>query len=86
MELQFIKETECPKCRCTIIESESIEVDVFAKHIKYRQHVNGERWENRIFACGQKLSYSPNCNKTELSNYSTCKQDESYLIEMKNKK
>lgn len=64
--LKFIKTAHCPKCGCTLIKEETIEVDRFDKN-KYREHVNGGRWETRTFACGCKIEYCPNGNNEEIS-------------------
>ncbi len=56
--LQHISTNACPHCGSTQVISESIDVDHGSREI--RQHVNGQRWERRTFACGHEVQWVPN--------------------------
>lgn len=85
MDFKNLKETSCPICGCTIIESENIEIDTYGNSPKVRTHCNGQRWEHRTFACGQRVSWSPNGNHSELSKFYVCRMNPEY-IERKRKR
>jgi len=85
MNLQYIKEDKCTICGCDVIIKEYIELDVCNK-LKYREHCQGGRWEHRMFACGQELSYIPNFNKTTLSDYGKCTNNKEYKMQLQKRK
>jgi|GEM_PF-2280805 len=85
MELRHIKETSCPICGCNIIENERVELDKFSDKLKVRLHCNGQQWEHRTFACGQRLSWIPNFNDVEISEFYVCSNNQEY-IERKQKR
>ena len=87
MNLKYLKGEQCPVCGCTLIIEEGTEHDKFSSILEYREHCNGGRWEHRLFACGQKLEYTPNFSKTELSTYyKSTNNDEYKLIKYKQQK
>lgn len=49
-------------------------------------HVNGGKYEHRRFACGQEISYVPNFERTELSKYYICKENNEYKAKMETRK
>lgn len=57
MQLRHIKDEVCHTCGAEVV-SETRET---------REHVNGDRWETRQFACGCKLEYIPNYRKFQIS-------------------
>ncbi|MFF2532344.1 hypothetical protein ACFVS2_25880 [Brevibacillus sp. NPDC058079] len=75
LQLQFIKEKNCPICGTHIVVEESVDVDRFGREPKIREHVHGGKWEHRRFICGMTLSYCPNFQKTEVNKYSNCKNN-----------
>ncbi len=81
MNLEFIKTNSCPVCGCDIITGEMVELNRDRKSI--RRHANGGTWEERVFACGCRISYCPNFRKEEIKG--KCVNDPKY-IEMKNKR
>ena len=62
MNLKQIKVTSCPECGAETC-AESYDVSYYSRQIQ--QHCNGQRWENRTFECGLKLSWIPNFERTE---------------------
>lgn len=51
MQLHHIHEEQCPTCKAVAVE-DSRPAD--------RQHVNGQWWETRRFACGMVIEHIPN--------------------------
>lgn len=85
MKLEHIKEENCPICGCQIIINEEVELDRISDKLKIRRHCNGQQWEHRTFACGQRISWIPNFSNSELSQTYTCKRNPEY-IEKKEKR
>jgi hypothetical protein len=83
MNLKFIKDEKCPICGCSVIIEETIEKDMYSN--KYREHCNGGRWEQRKFACGQKIEYIPNGSIVEISKIYHCENDPKLKL-MQNKR
>lgn len=70
MNLQNLTTDKCPFCDGEVVE-EGLETSAFDGRPK--QHVNGQRWETRRFACGYVIQWSPNFEReTELGE---CKHD-----------
>lgn len=77
MELKFIKGDSCPKCGCTTVIEEQVEIDRDTR--KVRTHCNGGTFETRRFACGFKLVYIPNFLETREHEWdSTCHNCQEY--------
>ena len=81
MNLKHLKETSCPVCGDRVIAKEEVEMDRFNK--KVRQHCNGQIWEKRTFSCGQTIKWIPNFSRSELDEYSQCRNDKEYQEKIK---
>jgi hypothetical protein len=73
--LRDIRTIACPKCGCFQIIKEYVDVS----NGKILQHVNGSRWEHRIFLCGQEISYIPNFRDEEISEINVCTHNHEYI-------
>ena len=78
MQLQFITETKCPICGNSDIISERIE--------PLGTHTNGGKCEHRKFACGQEINYVPCFERTELSGYYVCQENDEYKQKVEKRK
>lgn len=79
MNLEFVKTNSCPVCGCDIVAEETVELDRDRKGI--RRHANGGAWEERVFACGCRVSYCPNFRAEEIKG--RCVNDPKYIEMMK---
>ena len=80
MNLQYIVGAEndvCPVCLCRVVIEEGTEKDLFVE--RHREHTHGGKWEYRLFACGQRLEYSPNMRKVLRSEGYVCSHDPELL-------
>ena len=78
--IRNIKTTSCPVCGCTTVVMESVEVELDRPVI--RSHSCGGQWENRKFACGYEVYYTPNFGKEDRT--ARCRSDPE-LIDLKKK-
>jgi hypothetical protein len=70
MDFQNLKTKVCPSCGSEVIE-EGLETSSFDGRPK--QHVNGQRWETRRFACGYGVQWIPNFERE--ASLGECKHD-----------
>lgn len=71
MNLENIKEIECPICKCLEITEE----------IRTRKHTNGYWNQYRTFDCGMTLHFFPNCMKVYQKG--RCKHDPEFIKRFK---
>jgi hypothetical protein len=83
MELKFLDVIKCPDCGCDVIVSETVERDRHSDKMQYRKHSCGGRWETRTFACGCRVEYVPNFEKTIISNGYRCYESKQYKDKLK---
>ncbi len=76
MNLRFIKSTECPSCKCSVIVEEGLETSSVGRD-EVRTHCNGKQWEYRKFLCGCQIKYVPNFSAEEIQY--KCRKTTEYL-------
>ena len=79
MKLEYIKTDKCPVGGCGVVIEETVEPDRGGMSI--RRHANGGAWEERVFACGCRVSYCPNFRAEEIKG--RCRNDPKYIEMMK---
>lgn len=70
MNFKNLKTKACPFCGAEAVE-EGLETSSFDGTPK--QHINGQRWETRRFACGYGVQWTPNFERE--TTFGECKHD-----------
>lgn len=82
VNIKSIKTKRCPICGCEYVVKEELEVNEF-KSVP-NVHTNGHQFEQRYFACGYGVEFSPNFLKEKVIH--TCRNDRSIDEENSRKK
>lgn len=77
--LKHLNVNACPVCGETEVVTEKIKTH--NKKIMY--HTNGKRWEEREFACGNRLEYSANSSRVHNMSSYPCKNDRKIADQLK---